>query len=94
MPFAGLKFVERLGMYAGKVSTKLHYNFYPKLYVSAMADIGFIETDIEQIDKIKMLFGYGAKLGYDSFIGPIEFSLMSSNIDTSISGYINIGFWF
>ena len=59
-----------------------------------MADIGFIETSLENIDEIKMLFGYGAKLGYDSFIGPIEFSLMSSNIDTPISGYINIGFWF
>lgn len=94
VPFTGLKFVERFGMYAGKISAKFHYNFYPKLYVSAMADMGFIETNIEQIDNIKMLFGYGAKLGYDSFIGPIEFSLMSSNIDTSVSGYINIGFWF
>ncbi len=94
VPFTGLKFIERLGMYAGQVSTKLHYNFYPKLYVTAMADIGFIETNLENIDEIKMLFGYGAKLGYDSFIGPIEFSLMSSNIDTPVSGYINIGFWF
>ena len=94
VPFTGLKFVERLGMYAGKASAKLQYNFYPKLYITAISDIGFIETSLENIDEIKMLFGYGAKLGYDSFIGPIEFSLMSSNIDTSVSGFINIGFWF
>jgi NTE family protein len=94
VPFTGLKFIERLGMYAGEVSAKLHYNFYPKLYISGMADIGFIESSLENLDEIKMLFGYGAKLGYDSFIGPIEFSVMSSNIDTSVSGYLNIGFWF
>ncbi|NOR74741.1 MAG: hypothetical protein GQ525_06240 [Draconibacterium sp.] len=94
VPFTGLQFVERFGLYAGKISTNFHYNFYPKLFASVMADIGFNETNIDQIENIKMLFGYGAKLSYDSFIGPIEFSLMSSNIDTSVFGYINIGFWF
>jgi len=93
-PFTGLKFVERIGLYAGKISTKFQYNFYPKLYATLMADIGFNEMEIDKVDNIKMLFGYGAKLSYNSFIGPIEFSLMSSNIDTSVSGFLNIGFWF
>lgn len=94
MPFTGMRFVERMGMYAGKVSAKLEYNFYPKLYASVIADMGFIEYDISDIDNIKMLFGYGGKIGYDSFIGPVEFSLMSSNIDTKLVAFVNIGFWF
>jgi hypothetical protein len=49
---------------------------------------------IETLDDIHLLFGYGAKVSYDSFIGPVEFSLMTSNIDTSVSAFLNIGFWF
>lgn len=92
--FTGLKFIERFGLYAGKFSTKFEYNFYPKLYGTLMADIGINETSIQVIDEIQLLLGYGAKLSYASFIGPIEFSLMSSNVDKSVSGFLNIGFWF
>ncbi|MCF6358449.1 MAG: patatin-like phospholipase family protein [Draconibacterium sp.] len=94
VPFTGLQFVERFGTQTGKASAKFQYNFYSKLYATVMADIGFLEYDIQQIEDIEMLFGYGVKLGYDSFIGPIEFSVMSSNIDTSVTGFLNIGFWF
>ncbi len=93
-PFVGLKFVERLGLYAGKVSTNFEYNLYSKLYVTLMADVGINEKSLDNIDEIDLLFGYGAKLSYNSFIGPVEFSVMSSNIDTSVSGFLNIGFWF
>jgi hypothetical protein len=94
LPFTGFQFVERLGVHAGKISTAFQYNFYPKLYVTLMADVGFNEMEIESINDIQGLLGYGAKLSYESFVGPIEFSVMSSNIDTSVSSFINIGFWF
>ncbi len=93
VPFTGLKFVEQLGMYAGMISTNFQYEFYPKLYATVMADIGFNEMILD-IDNMKMLFGYGAKLSYDSFIGPVEFSLMSSNVDKSLTGFLSLGYWF
>ncbi len=40
-----------------------------------------------------IMFGYGLTAGYNSFIGPVEFSVMGSNINTSASFFINIGFW-
>lgn len=94
IPFTGLKFVERIGLYAGKLSTNFQYNVHQKLYATAMVDFGINEKDISDINNIQLLLGYGVKLSYESFIGPVEFSLMSSNIDSSISGFINIGFWF
>lgn len=94
IPFTGLKYVERIGLYAGKISTDFQYNFYKKLYATAMVDFGFNEMDISNVNNIQWLIGYGAKFGYESFIGPVEFSLMSSNIDSSLSGFLNIGFWF
>ncbi|MBI9053241.1 MAG: patatin-like phospholipase family protein [Bacteroidales bacterium] len=94
VPFTGIQFIETIGAYAGKASVNLQYNFYPKLYVTLMADAGFNEMEIDKFDDINFLFGYGAKVSYDSFIGPIEFSLMSSNIDASASAFLNIGFWF
>lgn len=94
VPFTGIRSIEKIGAYAGKVSMNLQYNFYPKLYVTLMADMGFNELKIETLDDIHPLLGYGVKVSYDSFIGPVEFSLMSSNLDTSLSAFLNIGFWF
>jgi len=94
IPFTGLKYIERIGLYAGKLSTDFQYNFYRKNYVTAMIDFGCNEMDISNVENIQWLFGYGLKLGYESFIGPVEFSIMSSNIDSSLSGFFNIGFWF
>ncbi len=93
VPFAGLKFVERLGLYAGMVSTNFQYEFLPKLYATALFDVGVNESVID-FDTMQLLVGYGAKLSYNSFVGPIEFSLMSSNIDKSLTGFLSLGFWF
>ncbi len=94
IPFTGLKFIESFGLYAGKVSTKFQYNVYKKFYVTAMVDFGLNEMELYDLEEIDWLFGYGLKFSYESFIGPVEFSVMSSNIDTSISSFINLGFWF
>jgi len=40
------------------------------------------------------LFGYGVTAGYDSFIGPLELSLMSSNLNPGLMLFLNLGYWF
>jgi NTE family protein len=94
IPFTGLKFIERIGLYAGKVSTKFQYNIYKKFYTTAMIDFGINEMELTSLNEIDWLLGYGIKLSYESFIGPVEFSVMGSNIDSSVSSFINLGFWF
>lgn len=94
IPFTGLKFIERFGLYAGKVSTKFQYKVYKKFYATAMVDFGLNEMELTDLNEIDWLLGYGIKLSYESFIGPVEFSIMGSNIDKSVATFINLGFWF
>jgi len=40
------------------------------------------------------LVGYGVTAGYNSFIGPLEISVMSSNINPGLMVFLNLGYWF
>jgi NTE family protein len=92
--FTGLKFMDGMGIYAGKFSANLQYNFYPKLYATLMSDFGIIENELDNLDDIQFIVGYGIKLSYDSFVGPVEFSISGSNVDKSATGFLSIGYWF
>lgn len=92
--FTGLRFIERFGRYAGMASAKFEYNFYPKLYATVMVDIGFNEMEYQDIGIDRTVLGYGLKLSYESFVGPVELSLMNSSISSTPTAFINVGFWF
>ncbi len=92
--FSGLDVFQLSGtqMLAGRL--RLQYNIYKRHYVMATVDAGnttFNKSDLFYIDNSAI--GYGLTWGYSSIIGPIELSVMGSNY-RSISGYLNIGFWF
>lgn len=94
-PFTGVKFVQRYGLYQAIFRLHLQYNFYKKIYVTFMGDVGANEWYLEDmIDGKNWIVGYGAKLSYDSFIGPVEVSLMGSNIYKDVSFFLNLGYWF
>ncbi|MCB2208855.1 MAG: patatin-like phospholipase family protein [Bacteroidetes bacterium] len=94
-PFTGVNFVQRYGIYQAIFRLKLQYNFYQKLYATIMADVGATEWYLEDIfKKENWVAGYGIKLSYDSFIGPVEVSMMGSNIYKDVSFFINLGYWF
>ena len=60
-----------------------------------MGDIGATSWFLADLfTKEQFIVGYGAKVSYDSFIGPVEVSVMGSNIYKGVSFYIGIGFWF
>lgn len=95
VPFTGIDFVQRLGLYAGIVRLKLQYNVYKKLYFTLRSDLGAVELSLkDMVDPANTLFGYGITTSYDSFIGPVEFSVMGSNINPNPSYFINVGFSF
>jgi len=95
VPFTGVHFVQRFGYYAAIVRLKLQYNVYKKLYLTFRSDVGATTNIIEDIiDPSYTMFGYGLTASYDSFIGPVEFTVMGSNINPSLSVFANIGFNF
>ncbi len=92
--FVGVKFSQKYGMYQAILRAKLQYNFLPKLYVTVRADFGASEWFLaDMFNADNLIFGYGATFSYNSFIGPVELSVMGSNIH-GISAFVNLGFWF
>jgi NTE family protein len=93
--FTGVKFIQEFGYYAALARVKLQYNVFKNIYLTVRSDIGSNELELEDAFKSSnVLAGYGATASYDSFIGPIELSVMGSNINPGVMLFINIGFWF
>ena len=93
--FTGLHFVQEFGSYALVGRLKLQYNMWKKIYLNLRADAGGNEKDFDQLFAGKnFLVGYGITAGYDSFIGPLEISIMSSNINPGLMLFLNLGYWF
>ncbi|MDP2235140.1 MAG: patatin-like phospholipase family protein [Bacteroidales bacterium] len=95
VPFTGLRFIENAGLYSLIGNFSWQYNFYPKLYLTAKWDMGFVTETLEELlDKPKLISGFGLTVGYETAIGPVEISVMGSNISKGMSNFINIGYWF
>jgi NTE family protein len=95
VPFTGLHFIQDFGYYALVGRLKLQYNVYKKIYVNLRADAGGNETSLDALFKgSNFIMGYGATAGYDSFIGPLEVTVMSSNINPGLMVFVNLGYWF
>lgn len=95
VPFTGLKFVEKIGLYHLVGNVAWQYNIYRKFYLTPKLDAGVIAETWEAITTHpRLLVGYGLTVGYDSFVGPVELTLMGSNENAEMGMFINIGYWF
>jgi NTE family protein len=94
-PFTGVQFVQKYGFYQAVFRMKAQYNFYDKMYFTLAGDLGSNELYLKDIFQGEnLVVGYGGTASYDSFIGPIEISVMGSNIYRGASFFISLGFWF
>lgn len=95
IPFYGMNFIEEAGLHTAVGTFAWQYNVYRKLYFTLKLDLGLIDVEFEELIKNPDLFvGAGVTFGYDSFIGPVELSLMGSNLNSGLMNFINIGYWF
>jgi NTE family protein len=95
VPFSGVPFIQRHGYHAIALRAKLQYNVFKKIYVTGLLDIGSNEEVFAEVFQPEnYVAGYGATVSYDGFIGPVELTLMGSNIYTKPTLFLNIGFWF
>jgi NTE family protein len=95
VPFTGLDFIQDFGYYALVGRLNLQYNVYKKIYAGVRADAGGNEATLDELFMgSNFLVGYGVTAGYDSFIGPLEVSVMSSNINPGVMFFVNLGYWF
>ncbi len=95
VPFTGVHFMQKLGLYSGIARLKLQYSAFNKLFFTLRSDLGATEDEFEEIfDPANTMVGYGLTTAYNSFIGPIEFTVMGSNLNPSVSFFVSIGFSF
>ncbi|MBG0781528.1 MAG: patatin-like phospholipase family protein [Bacteroidales bacterium] len=95
IPFTGLRFIEESGLYNLVGSFAWQYNIHRRFYLTLKWDLGFISDDIEDMMRNpNLISGFGITAGYDSFIGPVELSLMGSNQNNGMLSFLNIGYWF
>ena len=93
--FTGVQFIQEFGYYSAIARLRLQYNLYKKLYLTARADLGTDQLEFSEVFKSKNLMcGYGLTASYDSFIGPVELTLMGSNVNSGPMIFVNIGYSF
>ncbi len=99
-PFAGLDFLEKAGQNLLLAGVTLQIEAWKNNYLVfeanwAKVNDGSPGNEFPDLIKSKSaLSGYGVKFGYDSVIGPMEFSLVSSNQNPDLFVNINIGYPF
>jgi len=93
--FTGVKFSQQAGLYAAVLRLKLQYQLAKKHYLLLRCDIGSNTQYLNDLfKKDTFMIGYGITYSYDSFIGPLELTLMSSNQKKNLQAFVNIGYWF
>lgn len=95
IPFTGLHFVQETGNDLFVLRGRLRYNFAKNFYLTGAVDLGEIGDNFRNpLEKSGLIVGYGVKVSYDSFVGPMELSLMNSNQPEKSILYFNLGYWF
>lgn len=92
--FVGMDFMQRSGSHALAARFNLQWEIWKDNFITLRSNIGKATYDRNELIKpSNILVGYGASFGYRSPIGPMEVTIMHSNVN-SLSAFINIGFWF
>ncbi len=95
VPFTGLRFVQKAGNNLAVLRGRLRYTLMKKFYLTGAADLGEISNHFsDPLQTSGLIIGYGLTLSYDSFIGPVQLSLMNSNQPAKAFVYFNLGYWF
>ena len=95
LSFTGLDFTEKVVDHFAFNKLAWQWNFYKSLYSTLHVDYGFMNDTYDTwFDSDNFVIGYGASLGINTMIGPIEVSLMAANVNKGLRGFINVGFWF
>lgn len=96
LPFIGVNHVDYVNDLTVILRCDLRYNFLEKHYVTATYNFLYgtnpFGTGVIQGDKFYS--GVGLRYSYNSFIGPISFTLQWSNCTKRVTNYISLGYTF
>jgi len=96
IPFVGINFMQRSGNVALTFKLDTQWRFWKNNYATLSWNVGNTASDTKSLfnNSTNVASGIGLTYGYDSPIGPLEFTLMTSNFSKTIMSYVNLGFRF
>ena len=95
LPFAGLEFMQVTNRNIAACGLNIQYNIWKNNYITLRFNAGSASWDVfELFQKNSGIYGLGLTFGNNSIIGPIEITLMGSNMHRDLFTYFNIGYWF
>lgn len=92
--FTGLGLGQLSGTNGYKVRFNLQYEIFNKNFISTVFDYGNAGEFVDLFDLKNSAYGYGVSYGYNSIVGPLEVSLINSNLTNNLSLFLNFGLWF
>jgi len=94
-PFVGMNFMQRSDYSALVAGCDLQYEFHHNHFIILKYNIGKTERHPEKLLLLaNSIQGLGLTYGYNSPIGPVEFTVMASNYTNKTLTFINLGYWF
>ena len=94
-PFVGMNFMQRSDYSALVAGCDLQFEFRHNHFLILKYNIGKTERKPEKLLLLaNSIQGIGLTYGYNSPIGPIEFTVMASNYTNKTLTFINLGYWF
>lgn len=95
IPFVGFDFMERANKNALILRADLQIEVFNNFYLTAKANVGNLSYHFNELVTFDQLIGgLGLTISYDSWIGPIEYTVMKSTNRPGGLGFVNIGYWF
>jgi NTE family protein len=94
--FAGLNEFQVRANSIGVFALGVQYNPFKSLYTTLRANVGLQDFSYDDgtFDSGEFLSGYSLTIGYNSAIGPLQFSTMYCDQSGKFLGYVNIGLHF
>ena len=89
LPFVGSDPLTLTGTNVAILRCDLRYNIFGKHYLTGIYNIVCDFGDLSLHES-----GFGLKYSYNSFIGPISFTLQRDEFRKKTSGYVSIGYYF
>ena len=95
IPFVGLNFLERADKNALILRADFQVEIFRNFYVTLKGNAGNLTTNFNDLITLdNLISGAGITFSYNSWIGPIEYTLMRSLNKAGLLSFFNIGYWF
>ena len=95
MTFVGMNFLQENSKNAWVAHLNHQVRLWNNIYVTLRANLGKTDGDLPELFSLRdFRLGYGVSAQYNSVVGPLGFTLSSSNVTNSLLGAFHLGFWF